>query len=124
MKNLTTAVFLLLITSVFYFSWLPSPDLSHAAFLPDWLSVWTNKHDIWRTAIPFLLLGIIAPLLPNIFAGILPFLRFSLVLVFAAEFVQFFLPQRHFDIYDIIVALIGAFVGYILGRFFQYRFQF
>jgi hypothetical protein len=46
-----------LILSVFYFSWLPSPDLGKESYLPLWLSVWGNYYYNLRTAVPFVGIG-------------------------------------------------------------------
>jgi hypothetical protein len=47
----------LFIGAVFYFSWLPSPDLRTESFLPLWLSEWSNYYYNLRTAIPFVAIG-------------------------------------------------------------------
>jgi hypothetical protein len=119
-KKVILAIFILAgILLVFYFSWLPSPDISIQPYLPKWLGSWTNQNDNLRTAVPFVFLGLTGELI--LFNNRSIWYRrtlvlFSLVLIVTlAELGQLFLPKRHFDLWDIFWGMAGALGGMILG---------
>jgi len=115
-------IYILLFTGaglVFYFSWLPDPDIGNQSYFPAWLSQWTNKYGNLRTAVPFVFLGAASEFglvqYPNQWkkrSGILAFL-FGLVLV--AEIGQLFLTHRHFDYQDILWGIAGSIAGMLAG---------
>jgi hypothetical protein len=45
---------------VFYFSWLPNPDIGVKPYFPKWLGEWTNKNGNLRSAVPFVFLGMLS----------------------------------------------------------------
>jgi hypothetical protein len=100
--------------AIFFFSWLPRPDLASYKLLPDWLSSWTDNNNNMnvRTAVPFFLLGltvgiwlIIAEQTWNVwFLAWLALTGTALI----AELGQLFLPKRHFDWGDVIWGGTGA----------------
>lgn len=105
------------VASVFYFSWLPSPRLALSGVLPDWLSRWTDSNIYMniRTAVPFVLLGLLGGLWvvytkqPWYF-WILVWLGLVFI-VMLAEAGQLFLPLRHFDWGDVLWGASGALAG-------------
>ena len=115
MHNLFKIALYLCIAGVFYFSWLPNPSFSNQSYLPAWLIQWTDEYGRLRTAVPFLLIGFIFQYLfkPSTFFTLAGFLL-SLIIVLIAEGIQFFLPYRFPDIFDVIFASIGSLVGMFL----------
>ena len=120
MRLLLLLLFVLGIAAVFYFSWLPQPRLGKSAYLPQWLTNWTdsNANMNLRTAIPFIFLGMICGLRlllskPVWYRWLIMWLTLVL-LVLLAEAGQLILPLRHFDWGDILWGAIGAFIGMIL----------
>lgn len=128
MKNallITASVFGVFL--VFYFSWLPDPDIGYKSYFPAWLGKWTNANANLRTAVPFLFLGIIAEIWFNDGQHVLRkrtiiFLAASLV-VTAAEVGQLFLPHRTFDLRDIGWGMTGTAVGMFIGATFLFLYQ-
>lgn len=100
------------IAAVFYYSWLPNPSFSNQTYLPHWLIQWTDEYGRLRTAAPFLLIGFVFQYLfkPTTFFTLAGFLL-SLVIVFIAEGMQFLLPNRHPDFFDVLFAALGSLVG-------------
>lgn len=112
-------VTIILVLSVAYFSWLPSPALSESPLLPKWLSNWADEHYNLRTAIPFLGIGFMG--------GLSRRYLLTLMLCFAlASFVeigQLLLPKRTFDLEDIMYAMLGTLMGLLGGFSFPNRKQ-
>ena len=109
-------IFLFLCFSIFYYSWLPQPSFKSESYMPNWLVKWTDEYGTLRTGVPFLFLGANAVLLKIkrlsnfiIFTGLF-------MLLFLAELGQLFLPNRHFDVWDIIVGSISIWIGIFVGR--------
>ncbi len=100
---------------VFYFSWLPDPSFSNQTYMPLWLVQWSDEYGRLRTAIPFLAIGFIFQYLfnPAKFFTLLGFLL-SLLIVLIAEGIQFLLPNRHPDFFDVLYAGLGSMVGMLL----------
>ena len=116
MRWLLWFIFLLLCFTIFYYSWLPQPSFKSESYMPNWLVKWTDEYGTLRTGVPFLFLGANAVLLKIkrlsnfiIFTGLF-------VLLFIAELGQLFLPNRHFDVWDIIVGSISIWIGIFVGR--------
>lgn len=117
LRNIVNALTLLLVLAIFYFSWVPSPDLRTTGLLPQWLALWTERNHNLRTAVPFFALGFCAVYWkkrPS--TEILLLLCFALVLL--AESGQRYLPGRHFDIRDIGWGMVGGVLGFDAGIFF------
>ena len=100
---------------VFYFSWLPDPSFSNQTYMPLWLVQWSDEYGRLRTAIPFIAIGFIFQYLfnPAKFFTLLGFLL-SLLIVLIAEGIQFLLPNRHPDFFDVLYAGLGSMVGMLL----------
>ena len=112
---------------VFYFSWLPNPDIGYKSYFPEWLGQWTNANANLRTAVPFLFLGTIAEIWFYDGRNVLKkrtliFLAASLV-VTAAEVGQLFLPKRTFDLRDIGWGIAGTVAGILIGSAFRFIYQ-
>ncbi len=112
MKNLLLFTWVACVFCIFYFSWVPSPALGQTGMLPLWLAEWTDANYNLRTAVPFLILGIVSVLLH--FKKTLV-LRMGILGAFVVESVQLLLPQRNFDMADVAFAVIGLIVGILIG---------
>ncbi|WP_018620292.1 hypothetical protein [Spirosoma luteum] len=102
---------------VFYFSWLPRPNLAIYGVLPDWLSTWTDaqQNQNIRTAVPLLILGLLSGVWLSITKQVWRNWVLSWLLLLAvvsvAEAGQVLIPLRHFDWGDIVCGGIGAGTG-------------
>ena len=83
--------------------------------MPNWLVLWTDEYVRLRTAVPFLAIGFIFQYLfkPFTFFTMLGFLL-SLLIVLIAEAIQFLLPNRHPDFFDVLYAGLGSVLGMFL----------
>lgn len=108
---------ILLTASVFYFSWLPRPQLGSQVSLPGFFAAWVDAaaNENLRTAVPFFLLGLAAGTgLWLRRAGFRLWLLQGLLMVLiagAAELGQLFIPARTCDPGDIGWAAAGAAAG-------------
>lgn len=124
MRSLSITCLVLCSISVFYFSWLPDPSFVNQTYLPRRIVQWADVYVRFRTAIPFLVIGYLCQYLlrPTSFFTWTGF-WISMILVCAAEFGQFFLPNRHPDWMDIVWgvwgAILGMFVFYLFVTFFH-----
>jgi hypothetical protein len=110
-----------LILSVFYFSWLPSPDLGKESYLPLWLSVWGNYYYNLRTAVPFVGIGFLMEVnspkhnligKPSSRAWLfIQNMTVSATIVCLAEGGQFFIPNRNPDLLDVFFGIVGSGLG-------------
>lgn len=104
---------------VFYFSWLPDPDIGRQPYFPGWLGEWTNKYGNLRTAVPFVFLGALSEFGlvkdPYQWKKRFSILALLFVLVFVAEIGQLFLTDRHFDYQDILWGVAGSLAGLVAG---------
>jgi glycopeptide antibiotics resistance protein len=124
LKLILVSGFVLLLGSIFYFSWLPNPSFENETYLPAWLISWTDNNDNIRTAVPFVFLGYFGGKLSNLqlkFSHLALWGVVFLVIILIAELGQFNLPQRHFDWADIMWGVLGGYAGValvlILNRF-------
>jgi hypothetical protein len=129
MDVLTIAASVLLTASVFYFSWLPRPQLSAQVPMPGLLAAWVDAtaNENLRTAVPFIFLGFLAGARLQIQRKCLRhwIIQASALIGIAAvaELGQLFLPARTCDLGDIGWAAAGAGAGLALalgvGRLYQ-----
>lgn len=111
-KAILFPIWFITLWSIFYFSWVPSPNLGQTGILPTWLSQWTDSHYNLRTSVPFFIIGLLSVLLQiknSYIIGI------GIVVVILVESVQLLLPERHFDVKDIAYAVVGLGFGMIIG---------
>ncbi len=100
---------------IFYLSWISDADLNEQPFIPEWLGKWTNAHYTLRTAVPFVLLGILFGILLasrqySIKFWVFTWLALSIV-VLIAEAGQLLISSRVFDWEDVLWGVAGAFAG-------------
>ncbi len=119
-------ILLLGVLFIFYLSWLADPKMGQVLIIPKWLSQWAdvNKNSTIRTAVPFLILGVLV-------GGRLMVMRSTnknwinswlvlLAVVLTAELGQLLLPRRSFDPNDLFWGAIGSGVG-MLPFYFMHR---
>jgi glycopeptide antibiotics resistance protein len=117
-------LFVLITFSIFYFSWISDNELSSESYLPLWLRDWSNTYFNLRTAVPFVAFGfLLKALLPvisgsnkkgNTLAAWLLHTAIALAVVCLAEGGQFFILNRHPDFMDVLFAVLGSQVGFVI----------
>ena len=129
MKIILLVLVLACISAVFYFSWLPNPDLGTETYLPSWLREWSNYYYNLRTAVPFIAIGFLLEMATRIKDPITPFrkirplfiqnISISVAVVCIAEGGQFLIQNRNPDSMDVLFGILGSGIGslgyYILG---------
>jgi glycopeptide antibiotics resistance protein len=121
MKIILIVLVLACISSVFYFSWLPNPDLGTETYLPSWLRDWSNYYYNLRTAIPFIFIGFLlemASRIKNPIASLKKNPRLSIqnssisaAVVCIAEGGQFLIQNRSPDFMDVFFGMLGSGIG-------------
>ena len=115
MKCLTYILVAALAILVFYFSWLPNPDIGSASYFPKAIGKWINHYGNLRTAVPFFILAAVLELgfVQDIDKKKKRVLVLSslFIVVTSAELGQLFLTNRHFDLWDIFWGTVGAVAG-------------
>ncbi len=117
MKLLLRIACVLLAGAVFYFSWLPQPQLATQVPMPGFFAAWVDAatHQNLRTAVPFLLWGLAAgfglrqrqaPARAWVVQGLL-----MTGVACLAELGQLFIPARTCDAGDVGWAAAGAAAG-------------
>jgi len=116
-KSASIIVQIVIVLLIFYFSWMPSPNLSEKNTLSSFLSLWKYKFYNFRTAIPFFFLSLFCyPLWKYREFGFAIKLNLFLtfIVVFIAEFGQTLLLHTHFNIKDILWGLFGGYTGFVV----------
>jgi glycopeptide antibiotics resistance protein len=121
MKTILHLLVVACISAVFYFSWLPSPDLGTETYLPSWLRDWSNYYYNLRTAVPFIAIGFLlemASRIKNPFAHFernrqlfIQNISISAVVVCIAEGGQFLIQNRSPDGMDVFFGILGSGIG-------------
>jgi glycopeptide antibiotics resistance protein len=121
LKKIVQLLLLFFIGTVFYFSWLPSPDFRTESYLPLWLSEWSNYYYNLRTAIPFVAIGFLLEvvthkknLIENSKSRVGLFIQnmsISTTIVCIAEGGQFLIHNRSPDIMDVLFGILGSAIG-------------
>jgi glycopeptide antibiotics resistance protein len=121
MKIILFVLVLACISTVFYFSWLPSPDLGTETYIPSWLCDWSNYYYNLRTAVPFVAIGFLLEMASRIKNPISPFsnsppffiqnISISAAVVCIAEGGQFFIQNRNPDGMDVFFGILGSGIG-------------
>jgi glycopeptide antibiotics resistance protein len=121
MKTILLVLVLACISAVFYFSWLPNPDLGTETYLPSWLRDWSNYYYNLRTAIPFILIGFLLEMASRIKNPIallkknsrlfIQNISISAVVVCIAEGGQFLIQNRSPDGMDVLFGILGSGIG-------------
>jgi glycopeptide antibiotics resistance protein len=121
LKKIVQLLLLFFIGTVFYFSWLPSPDFRTESYLPLWLSEWSNYYYNLRTAIPFVAIGFLLEvvthkknLIENSKSRVGLFIQnmsISTTIVCIAEGGQFLIHNRSPDFMDVLFGILGSAIG-------------
>lgn len=118
--KLLYSFFLFVLFLTFYFSWISDPRLEITGVLPKWVTDWTDieQNETIRTAIPFLILGVLMGIYLSIRTSPTRYwwlaLLIFLFVVSLAELGQLFLPLRNCDILDILWGVTGSGLGLLL----------
>lgn len=109
------------IGAVFYFSWLPNPDLGTETYLPYWLCDWSNYYYNLRTAVPFVAIGFLSETASRIKNPITSLkknrplfiqnISISAAVVCFAEGGQFLIQNRNPDFLDVFFGILGSGIG-------------
>jgi glycopeptide antibiotics resistance protein len=119
-KSVSIVIQIFIVILIFYFSWVPSPNLYETDTLPRFLSIWIDKFYNFRTAIPFFFLSLFCyPLWKDREFGFAIRLNLFLtfIVVFIAEFGQSLLQHALFNIKDILCGLFGGYTGFVIIYF-------
>lgn len=121
LKKIVQLLLFFFIGTVFYFSWLPSPDFRTESYLPLWLSEWSNYYYNLRTAIPFVAIGFLLEVVTHKKNPIeksksrvslfIQNMSISTTIVCIAEGGQFLLHNRSPDIMDVFYGILGSAIG-------------
>lgn len=121
LKKIVQLLLFFFIGTVFYFSWLPSPDFRTESYLPLWLSEWSNYYYNLRTAIPFVAIGFLLEVVTHKKNPIeksksrvslfIQNMSISTTIVCIAEGGQFLLHNRSPDIMDVFFGILGSAIG-------------
>lgn len=120
---------LIVISSVFYFSWLPDPGFKSETYIPKWLLDWCNNNYNVRTAVPFVGLGFLLQAYSqktksieihyNKYFDLIKNIVIAAVIVCIAEAGQFFIQKRNQDFADVFYGILGSSTGAIVYNFFR-----
>jgi glycopeptide antibiotics resistance protein len=119
-RTIVISLFLLVVGSVFYYSWLPYSNLRTESYLPKWILKWSNEYVNLRTAVPFVALGYLLEVWTrlskkNNFKKNAPFqsrtVLIAVLIVCLAEGGQFLITDRHPDVMDIFFGILGSCCG-------------
>jgi glycopeptide antibiotics resistance protein len=121
MKTILHLLVVACISAVFYFSWLPSPDMGTEGYLPSWLLDWSNYYYNLRTAVPFVAIGFLLEMTsriknptaalkkkPRLF---IKNISISAAVVCFAEGGQFLIQNRSPDFMDVLFGILGSGIG-------------
>lgn len=121
MKTILLVLVVACISAVFYFSWLPDPNLGTETYLPKWLLNWSNTNYNLRTAVPFFILGFLLAMrssqkiyIGKINSSLRLFIQntaLSAAVVCIAEGGQFLNHNRNPDFMDIFFGILGSGIG-------------
>ena len=117
MKWLKWVLIFFFLVVVFYFSWIPDPNLIHTGYFPKEWKYWIDDLKNFRTIYPFIGLGFFGQSAFKKLGKLEAFLGvilLSLIIVSLAELGQLLLPERHFDWKDILYGFLGACLGVCL----------
>ena len=122
-------LFIFVIASIFYFSWLPDPSFKNEAYLPKWLLKWSDHYYNLRTAIPFLAIGFLLEAYSqqkssneinfNKNLNFIQNLGIATIIVCIAEAGQFLIQNRNPDLMDVFYGILGSLIGAFVFNLFK-----
>lgn len=120
-KKIVLFLLLIVIGTVFYFSWLSDPSLETETYLPKWLLNWSNYYYNLRTAVPFVAVGFLLEAYThhmssnkinhNENSNFMQNLGIATIIVCIAEGGQFLIQKRNPDVMDVFFGILGSFMG-------------
>ncbi|AWG22216.1 hypothetical protein FFWV33_12165 [Flavobacterium faecale] len=129
LKRIVQVLLVFVVAAVFYYSWLPDPNMRSESYLPGWLSRWSNRNYNFRTAVPFIALGFLLEFYSykNLIRenkqqrriGLLKNMIVAALVVLVAEGGQFLLKSRSPDLMDVYYGILGSIVGAIGFQIFK-----
>jgi glycopeptide antibiotics resistance protein len=122
LRSISILIRIIIVFSIFYFSWIPNPKLSETNILPSFISSWADTYYNLRTAIPFLFFQLFnyTKIAENNYNSALrKCLTTCFIIVLIAELGQTLIPNRNFDIEDILWGVFGGYIGYLLNFYFM-----
>ncbi|MFZ4105152.1 hypothetical protein [Flavobacterium sp.] len=116
MKKLLLIITFALIIGIFYFSWLPDSTLTSEKYLPIWLLNWSNEYVNMRTAVPFVVIGVVLEARSGLQKPVnnkswIYNTLWAATIIISAEIGQYFTDKRHTDLYDIMYGIVGTLTG-------------
>ncbi len=114
--GLKTLLIIVLI-SIFYFSWIPDPIFKHLDFIPKYLANWADDYGNLRTGVPFVILGFLLGIIKD--KSIYYYFSLFFGLVLLCEIGQLFTTRRRFDLMDIFWGVMGGVLGVLLASLFK-----
>lgn len=124
-----SVLFIFVIASIFYFSWLPDPSFKNEAYLPKWLLKWSDHYYNLRTAIPFLAVGFLLEAYSqqkssneinfNKNLNFIQNLGIATIIVCIAEAGQFLIQNRNPDLMDVFYGILGSLIGAFVFNLFK-----
>lgn|SRR5690606_26776534 len=120
MRYLLWFLIIMFCVMIVYFSLISSPRLSWNAYVPNWIAYWADKeeNDNFRTAIPFVFLGLVSGILIVVNRANHKWWFRSwiihVLLVVLVELGQLLRPLRSCDIMDILWGMVGSGFGLML----------
>jgi len=120
-KKIVLFLLLIVVGTVFYFSWLSDPRLETETYLPKWLLNWSNYYYNLRTAIPFVAVGFLLEAYTkhmssnekhhNQNSNFMQNLVIAAIIVCIAEAGQYLIQKRSPDVMDVFFGIMGSFIG-------------
>jgi glycopeptide antibiotics resistance protein len=128
-KKRALFILLFVVGVVFYYSWLPDPNMRSETYLPQWLLNWSNQYYNLRTAIPFVAFGYLLEAYtlgktldkidPNKTLVFIQNLGWAAIVVFIAECGQFLIKNRSPDLMDVYFGIVGSLIGALMHKLFD-----
>lgn len=128
-RKIVLLLLLLVISIVFYFSWLSDPSFMNETYLPQWLLNWSNYYYNLRTAIPFVALGFLLEAYTqnqsiqevnyNKNLNFIQNIGVATIIVCIAEAGQLFIQKRNPDLLDVFYGIIGSLIGALFYNLFK-----
>ncbi|OXA88969.1 VanZ like family protein [Flavobacterium hercynium] len=114
---------LLVISIVFYFSWIPDSSLRSETYLPNWLLQWSNRYYNLRTAVPFVAVGFLLEAYSDFRnsnraekhkkINFIQNISVAALIICIAEAGQFIVIRRSPTLIDVFFGIAGSIVGLI-----------
>ncbi|MCG9793531.1 VanZ family protein [Flavobacterium algicola] len=129
LQRVVQILLLLVVVSVFYYSWLPDSNMRSEHYLPQWLLRWSNTNFNIRTAVPFVAFGFLLGAYSfyknetvwkeNLILFLFRNLGIATIVVLIAEGGQFLIANRSPDMMDVLYGILGSLIGGLMYQLFN-----